>query len=122
MPVTLAPVRLRSNLRAISHDRDWLAGQHKLPDFDGNPLHPGQQHMIPAADVKDQELSVGTIWCRVDHPAIAGRRHLRTGAGGNGNASFGAAKSIRCTEIAGFDAVDRKFQQSLGRRKWNRRR
>src|SRR3954471_3259131 len=45
------------DLRGRPHGRDWLPREHKLTDVDRNALHPGDQDMIPAPGIEDQELS-----------------------------------------------------------------
>src|SRR5436853_4975070 len=46
------------DLGGRSHGRDRLSRLNELPDIDGNALHPGDQDMIPAPGIEDQELSV----------------------------------------------------------------
>src|ERR1700759_688309 len=48
----------RSHLGCRSHGRDRLARQNKLSDINRNAPHSGDQDMIPATGVEDQELSV----------------------------------------------------------------
>ena len=62
--------------RAAPHHCDGLAGQHELTDIDGNPIHPREDDMIPAAGIQDQELPVGAERSGIDHPAVAGSGHL----------------------------------------------
>ena len=69
----------RGRLRSATHHRNGFSGQHKLAEIHRNPLHPRKQHMIPAACIQDQELSVGPERSRIDNPAIAGGGHLRAG-------------------------------------------
>ena len=66
-----------------THHRNGLSGQHELPEIDCYPIHPGEQDMIPATDIEDQELSIGAERAGIDHPAIRGRGHLGTRAGGD---------------------------------------
>src|ERR1700755_3519305 len=46
------------NLGCRPHRGDRFPCEHKLSDVYRNALHPGDQHMIPAPRVEDQELSI----------------------------------------------------------------
>src|SRR5215475_6377827 len=46
------------NLGRRSHGRDRFPCKHKLSDIYRNALHPGDQDMIPAPGIEDQELSI----------------------------------------------------------------
>src|SRR3954452_20790632 len=49
-----------SDLRGRPHRRHRLPREHKLTDVDRNALHPGDQDMIPATGIEDQELSIAS--------------------------------------------------------------
>src|ERR1700704_4578206 len=53
-----------------AHGRDRLPRKYKLADVNRNALHPGDQHMIPAPGIEDQELSVAAERPCVNNPAI----------------------------------------------------
>src|ERR1700757_458591 len=48
----------RCDLRCRPHGRDGLPRKHKLADVYRNSPHPGDEHMIPAPGIEDQELSI----------------------------------------------------------------
>src|SRR3954452_22001536 len=56
------------DLRCRPHGRDRLSREHKLSDVDRNALHPGDQDMIPAPGIEDQELSIAAEGAGIDHP------------------------------------------------------
>src|SRR6266478_9496030 len=56
------------DLGRCPHGRDRLSRKYKLADVDRNALHPGDQHMIPAPSVQDQELSVAAKRSGVNNP------------------------------------------------------
>src|SRR6202012_3089490 len=60
----------RSNLGRRPHGRDRLPRKYKLANVDRNALHPGDQHMIPATGIQDQELSVAPEGTGVNNPAV----------------------------------------------------
>src|SRR3954467_12033386 len=64
-----------------SHVRDRLPRKYKLADVNRNALHPGDQDMIPATGIEDQELSVAAERPRVNNPAITRGCDLGTGPG-----------------------------------------
>src|SRR3974390_1015109 len=71
--------------------------------------------MIPAADIQDQELSVGSERSGIDHPTVGWRGHLSTGAGGDGNALFRPAMGVGRAELLQFHAVNRNWNLSAQR-------
>src|SRR4029077_14938653 len=48
----------RCDLGFRTHRRDRLPRKHKLADVNRNALHPGDQDMIPAPGIEDQDLSI----------------------------------------------------------------
>src|SRR3954464_10379008 len=60
----------RRNQRRRPHGRDRLPGKYKLADVDRNTPHPGDQHMIAAPGVEDQELTVTAERSGVNNPAV----------------------------------------------------
>ena len=92
---------------SASHRSHWLAGQDKLSGIDGNPFHPHQEHMIPAAGVQDQELSVGSERTRVNDEPVARGCDLGAGPGRDGKALFGPSHAVRVAEIPDFNPVNR---------------
>src|ERR1700732_3236125 len=60
----------RGDLGFGPHGRDRLPRKYKLTDIYRNALHPGDQHMIPATRIQDQELSVASKRSSVNNPAI----------------------------------------------------
>src|ERR1700760_1674717 len=60
----------RRDLGRGPHGRDRLPRKYKLANVDRNALHPGDQHMIPATGVEDQELSVAAKRSGVNNPAV----------------------------------------------------
>src|SRR3954471_6718378 len=97
----------RCNLGRGSHGCDRLPRKYKLADVDRNALHPGDQHMIPAPGVQDQELTVAAERPGVNNPAITWRCDLRAGPCCQRNAFFCAADPVGTAELANLDAVDR---------------
>src|SRR3954468_13803882 len=71
----------RCNLGRGPHGCDRLSRKYKLADIDRNALHPGDQHMIPAPGIEDQELTVTAERSGVNNPAVAGRCDLGAGPG-----------------------------------------
>src|SRR5690349_5699181 len=74
----LARVRRKNggNLGGRSHGRDRLSREYKLTDVYRNPFHSGDQDMIPAPGIEDQELSVGAERAGIHDPAITRRCDL----------------------------------------------
>src|SRR5882762_507961 len=103
------------------HGRDRLPRKNKLADVYRNALHPSDQDMIPATGIEDQELSVAAKGAGVNNPAVTRCCDLGAGPGCQRNAFIGAAGTVRTAEIANLVAIDRKCQQTLGRRKGDRR-
>src|SRR6185312_16040372 len=89
------------------HGRDRLPRKYKLADINRNALHPGDQHMIPAPGIEDQELSVAAERARIDNPTITRGCDLRSGPRRQGNAFFHAASPVGDAEIANPGAVNR---------------
>src|SRR5713101_9864640 len=89
------------------HGRDRLPRKYKLADVYRNALHPGDQDMIPATGVEDQELSVAAKRSGVHNPAITRGCDLGSGPGCQGNASFYATGAIGSTKFANLDAINR---------------
>src|ERR1700760_5043323 len=102
----------RCNLGCRSHGRDRLSRLHELSDVYRNALHPGDQDMIPAPRIQDQELSIAAERAGVYHPTVTRRCDLRAGAGCQRNAFFYAAGTVRPTEIVDLGSVDGERQQS----------
>src|ERR1700754_375261 len=95
------------DLRCRPHGGDRLPRQHKLSDVDRNTLHPGDQDMIPAPGIEDQELTVAAEGSGVHNPAIARGCDLCAGPRCQRNAFFGAAGAVRSAKIANLAAVNR---------------
>src|ERR1700759_1407391 len=110
------------NLGHGSHDRDRLPRKHKLSDIYRNALHPGDEHMIPAPGIEDQELSIAAERTSVNTPAVTRRCNLCAGPRCQRNAFFYAAGAVGTAEIADFGAVNRESEQALGGGKSDRRR
>src|ERR1700674_4616146 len=89
------------------HDRDRLPRKYKLADVDRNALHPGDQHMIPAPAVEDQELSVAAKRSGIHNPAITRCCDLGSGPGCQRNASFHASCAVGSAKFANLDAINR---------------
>src|ERR1700745_1909303 len=58
----------RCDLGRGPHGCDRLPRKYKLADVDRNALHPGDQHMIPATGIEDQEVSVAAKRPGVHNP------------------------------------------------------
>src|SRR3954469_12230052 len=97
----------RCNLGGRSHGCDRLPRKYKLADVDRNALHPGDQHMIPAPGIEDQELSVASERPCINNPAVARGCDLGAGPGSQRNAFLYAAGPIGTAKFADFHAVDR---------------
>src|ERR1700719_929270 len=97
----------RSDLGSRPHGRDRLPRKYKLADVYRNALHPGDQHMIPAPGVEDQELPVAAERSGVNNPSITRRCDLGSGAGCEGNAFFHAPRAIGTAKTANLDAINR---------------
>src|ERR1700722_11350682 len=107
----------RSNLGSRSHGCDRLPRKNKLADVNRNTPHPGDQDMIPAPGVQDQELSIAAKGPGVNDPAITRGCDLCARPRCPRNAFFAAAGTVGTAKFAYFDAVDRQREQSPGRRK-----
>src|SRR5258706_11369591 len=82
------------------HGCDRLPRKYKLADVDRNALHPGDQHMIPATGIEDQELSVAAKRSGVNHPAVTRGCDLRPGPGCQRNAFFYATDAVGTAKFA----------------------
>src|SRR5712692_7315112 len=82
-----------------SHGRDRLPRKYKLADVYRNALHPGDQDMIPAPGIEDQELSVAAKRSGVHNPAITRGCDLGSGPSCQRNASFYATCAVGCAKI-----------------------
>src|SRR3954467_13671532 len=102
------------NLGRRSHGRDRLPRKYKLADVYRNTLHPGDQDMIPAPGIEDQELSVAAEGTCVNNPAVTRGCDLGAGPGGQRNAFFDATRAVGTAKIANLAAIDRQSEQSLG--------
>src|SRR5215470_14285689 len=83
------------DLRCRPHGCDRLPRQHKLSDVNRNALHPGDQDMIPAPGIEDQELSVAAERAGVNHPSVTRCCDLCAGTRRQRNAFFYAAGAVR---------------------------
>src|SRR5882762_5989709 len=97
----------RCNLGRGPHGCDRLPRKYKLADVDRNALHPGDQHMIPATGIEDQELSVAAERSCVNNPAVTRGCDLRSGPGRQRNAFFYPAGAIGTAKFANLDAINR---------------
>src|SRR5665213_3565193 len=95
------------DLGGRAHGRNRLPRKYKLADVNRNALHPGDQDMIPAPGIEDQELSVAAKRARVNNPAVTRGCDLRAGPGCQGNAFFDATRTVGTAKIANPGAVDR---------------
>src|SRR5215475_409877 len=95
------------NLGLCPHGRDRLPCKHELSDVYRNALHPGDQYMIPAPGIEDQELSVAAEGTSVNNPAVTRCCDLRAWPRCQRNALFYAARAVGTAEIANFDAINR---------------
>src|ERR1700753_3243028 len=111
----------RSDLGCCPHGRDRLPRKNKLSDVNRNAPHSGDQDMIPAPGVEDQELSVAAKGTSVNDPAVTRGCDLRAGAGRQRNAFFDATRAVGTAKVPYFHTVDRQSEQSLGRCESNRR-
>src|ERR1700681_598620 len=84
----------RGDLGGRPHGRDRLPRKYKLADVNRNALHPGDQDMIPAPGIEDQELSVAAERPGVNTPAITRCCDLGTSPGCQRNAFFDAPSAI----------------------------
>src|SRR5713101_8557513 len=103
------------------HGGDRLPRKYKLADVNRNALHPGDQHMIPAPGIQDQELSVAAKRSGVNNPAITRCCDLGSGPGRQRNAFFNPAGTIGTAKLANLDAINRERETTLGGGKSNRR-
>src|SRR4051795_10634188 len=84
----------RGNLGRGPHGGDRLPRKYKLADVNRNALHPGDQHMIAATGIEDQELSVAAKRPGVNNPAITRGCDLGADPGGQRNAFFDPACTV----------------------------
>src|SRR5579863_2347820 len=111
----------RSDLGLRPHGRDRLPRKHKLTDVNRNALHPGDQDMIPAPGIEDQELSVAAKRACVNYPAVTRGCDLGAGPRCQRNAFFGATRAVGTAKFTYFDAVHGQSEQTLGGGECNRR-
>src|SRR6478735_7212511 len=95
------------NLVCRPHGCDRLSRKYKLADVYRNALHPGDQDMIPATGIEDQELSVASEGSGVNNPAVTRGCDLCAGPGCQGNAFFCATHAIGTAKIANLAAINR---------------
>src|SRR5437879_660150 len=98
------------NLGLRPHGRDRLPRKYKLADVYRNALHPGDQDMIPATGIEDQELSVAAEGAGVNNPAITRCCDLGAGPGCQRNALFDATRAVGTAKIANLDAINRQSE------------
>src|SRR5712691_4877599 len=98
----------RGNLGLRSHGRDRLPRKYKLTDVNRNALHPGDQHMIPAPGVEDQELSVAAKRSGVNNPAITRCCDLGADPGRQRNAFFHPTCAVGTAKFANLGAINRQ--------------
>src|SRR6195952_3542958 len=96
------------NLGRRPHGCDRLPRKYKLADINRNALHPGDQHMIPAPGIEDQELTVTAEGSGVNNPAVTRGCDLCASPGCQRNAFFYAADAVGTAKIANPDAIYRK--------------
>ena len=84
--------------------------KYELADVDRNTLHPGDQDMIPATGIEDQELSVAAEGSGINNPAITRGCDLRAGPGCQRNAFFDATRAVGTAKIANLGAINRQGQ------------
>src|ERR1700754_1529799 len=97
----------RGDLRGFPHGRDRLTRKYKLADVNRNALHPGDQDMIPAPGIEDQELTIAAEGPSVHNPAIARGCDLCTGLGCQRNAFFYATRAVGTAKIANPGTINR---------------
>src|ERR1700712_1795738 len=102
------------HLGRCPHGRNRLPRKNKLADVKRNALHPGDQHMIPAPGVEDQELSVAAERSGVDNPSVTRGCDLSSRPGCQGNAFFDATRAIGTAIFANLAAINRHGEQPLG--------
>src|SRR2546421_12697187 len=90
-----------------THGWDRLPRKNKLADGNRNALHSGDQDMIPAPGIKDQELSVAAEGTGINNPAITRCCDLGAGPGGQGNAFFNATYAVGTAKIANLASINR---------------
>src|ERR1700712_3348319 len=95
------------DLGCCPHRRDRFSRKNELADVNRNALHPGDQHMIPASGIEDQELSVASKWSRVNDPAITRGCNLGSSPRFQRNASFDATYAIGSTKSANLEPINR---------------
>src|SRR3979490_1629250 len=90
-----------------AHGRDRLPRKYKLADVNRNALHPGDQHMIPAPGIEDQELSGARKCSGLNNPAVTRCCDLRSGPACQRNAFFDATRTVGTAKIANPGAINR---------------
>src|SRR5262249_47404199 len=98
------------NLGRRPHGCDRFPRKHKLSDINRNALHPGDQDMIPATGLEDQELSIAAEGSGVNYPAVTRRCDLGARPRCQRNAFFYAAGAVGTAKIADFLPVDGQFE------------
>src|SRR4029077_20117379 len=94
--------------RCRSHGLDRLPRKYKLADVYRNALHPGDQDMIPATGIEDQELSVAAEGSGINNPTVTRGCDLGAGPGCQRNAFFDATDTIGTAKIANLGPIDRQ--------------
>src|SRR4029079_19646012 len=90
----------RCHLGCCPHRRDRRTRNDKMADINRNALHPGDQYMIPATGIEDQELSVAAEGTCIHNPAITRCCDLCTWPTRQGNAFLYATCAIGTAKIA----------------------
>src|SRR5258707_1459587 len=98
----------RCDLGRGPHGCDRLPRKYKLADVDRNALHPGDQHMIPATGIEDQELSVAAEGTGVNNPAVTRCCDLGSRPGCQRNALFDATRTVGTAQIANLEPINRQ--------------
>src|SRR3984893_7531303 len=98
------------DLGSRPHGRDRLPRQYKLADVDRNALHPGDQDMIPAPGIEDQELSIAPERTGVNNPTVTRCCDLCTGLRCQRNAFFYAAGAVGTTKFANLGPINRQCE------------
>src|SRR5258707_7211972 len=96
-----------SDLGCRPHGRDRLPRKYKLADVNRNALHPGDQDMIPAPGIEDQELSVAAERTCVNKPAVTRGCDLGAGPRCQRNAFFYATGAVGTAKFANPAAINR---------------
>src|SRR5712692_4011602 len=111
----------RGRLHSAAHDRNGLARHDELPQINRYSFHPGEQDMIPAARIKDQELAIIAEEPGINHPSITRSRDLGARPGGNRQALFGASEAVGGPKFPDSHPAGGQWQLALGRSERDRR-